>query len=198
VALQPSGTTPVDCRATTESGFVTLSFNDYLLAATLVVASATDLAWARVPNWLSLPAAVTAVCLHARDAGWAGAAFGLEGWFVGLLAFLGFYAAGGMGAGDVKLMAAVGAFVGPSRALGIALWAALAGGVYAVGLLLYLGARRGVPDWSLATVRREIRLLVLGGAPAGAAESLRTAPKIRYAVAVAAGAIAERALGGWG
>lgn len=177
---------------------MTLSFNDYLLAATLAVASATDLAWARVPNWLSLPAAVTAVCLHARDAGWAGAAFGVEGWCVGLLAFLGLYVAGGMGAGDVKLMAAVGAFAGPTRALGIVLWAALAGGLYALGLLLYLGARRSVPGWSPATVRREIRLLVLGGAPAGGAHSLKGAPKIRYALAVAAGAIAERAFGGWG
>ena len=58
------------------------------------------------------------------------------GLLLGFAVFFVFYAIGGMGAGDVKLMAAIGAFLGPKDVLFAALYTAIAGGVYAILLLV--------------------------------------------------------------
>ena len=64
--------------------------------------------------------------------GVAGLGSAAGGWLVGCAAFLPFFLLGGMGAGDVKLMAALGAWVGPHTAIWVALYAGLAGGPLAV------------------------------------------------------------------
>jgi prepilin peptidase CpaA len=96
------------------------------------LACATDLRSRRIPNWLTLGAMVTGVCFHAivpGGSGFAPAAFGLV---VGLLVFFPFFALGALGAGDVKLMAALGAWVGAAAVVNVALYGAVAGGVLAV------------------------------------------------------------------
>jgi prepilin peptidase CpaA len=81
--------------------------------------------------------------------------------------FLLFYAMGGMGGGDVKLMAGFGALLGVSRLLEAALWTAVCGGILAVAVVLWV------------TVRNRIR--GTGGKPLSAAA-------IPYAPAITAGA----------
>src|SRR5690606_20016960 len=61
----------------------------------------------------------------------------LAGWFVGVLFFLPIFALRGMGAGDVKLLAALGAWLGPGPIVWVALFSLVAGGV--IGLLVALG-----------------------------------------------------------
>ena len=71
----------------------------------------------------------------------------------GLAVFFPFFALGGMGAGDVKLMAAIGAWLGPGMALMTALYGAVAGGILAIGVALSHGYLRTALSnvWRLLT-----------------------------------------------
>src|SRR2546425_3121875 len=105
------------------------------LAAVLVTAMCTDLRSSRIPNWLTFPAMGFALLAHAWLGGLQEALFSLAGLGAGLGLFLILYATGSLGAGDVKLMAAVGALVGPYGALVSGLLALLVGGLYALGAM---------------------------------------------------------------
>jgi prepilin peptidase CpaA len=107
-----------------------------LAVMTVVVACLFDVASSRIPNALTFTAAVLAILFHAlapSGAGWNHALFGL---LVGLVVFLPLFALGGMGAGDVKLMAAVGAWIGAAPILYVALYGSVAGGVLALIIAL--------------------------------------------------------------
>lgn len=88
-----------------------------------VVACWYDLRVGRLPNALTLGGALCGLVYAGYAGGVAGALTSAAGWAVGLLLFLPFFALGGLGAGDVKLLAATGAWLasgatwhGPSRA----------------------------------------------------------------------------------
>ena len=90
-----------------------------------------DLARRRVPNWLTA-GGVAAGLACAAWGGWHGLGMAAAGALVGFLILLPFHWCGAMGGGDVKLMAAYGALLGPS---GILL-AAVFGGLSAAGASL--------------------------------------------------------------
>ena len=102
-----------------------------------------DVRCRRVPNSVTLPAILFGLLLHFTLGGWrqlgSAAAAGL---ICGLI-FLAFYLAGGMGAGDVKLITAVGCIAGLSFVGQLLILTSLAGGVMAIGLALY---RRQLKD----------------------------------------------------
>lgn len=110
-----------------------------VLVASLA-AGVIDLWKLRVPNWLTLPLMVAGLVFHSACSGLNGFGFGLSGLLVGggLLFFL--FAMGGMGAGDVKMLAALGAWIGPREVFVVFLIASLAAG--AVSLLISVGTRR--------------------------------------------------------
>ncbi len=110
-----------------------------LLAVVLGIAVVTDLAWRRVYNWLTFPAIVLCLAANAYLHSWAGLGFGVLGLVAGGLNFLPAFLWGGMGDGDIKLMAALGAGLGWVFALNAALYTALAGGVLALGVLIVRG-----------------------------------------------------------
>ena len=83
------------------------------LITVLLIATWTDIRQQRIPNWASIGGAVLGLVLNAVVLGWSGVLSGVYGLGLGLLVFLPLYAVGGMGAGDVKLLATVGAFLGP-------------------------------------------------------------------------------------
>lgn len=101
--------------------------------AVLAVATFTDLRSRRIPNWLVLPFMITGITLAVVLHGWQGLASSLEGFGLGALIFGILFAMGGMGMGDVKLFAAVGAWVGPSQLMFALVVTGLAGGVMAIG-----------------------------------------------------------------
>ena len=82
------------------------------LAFTLIAAW-TDWRTRRIPNWLTVPALVLGIGVNALAAGWPGARASLEGAGLALIILFPFVLKRGLGAGDWKLMAAVGAFLGP-------------------------------------------------------------------------------------
>ena len=84
----------------------------YLVSVFLVVAAWIDGKELRVPNWLTLPMIAAGVITLTCVRGWDGMTTSLIGIVVGLMCLLPLYAIGGMGAGDVKMMMAMGAWLG--------------------------------------------------------------------------------------
>jgi len=118
--------------------------NTAYLVALLVSFSAciTDVRSRRIPNILTFGAAAAAIVFHTSTSQSAGLLKSVEGWLVGAVIFFLPFALGGLGAGDVKLLAALGAWVGPGDALWIALYAGVAGGILALVVAVskgYLG-----------------------------------------------------------
>jgi prepilin peptidase CpaA len=105
--------------------------------AVAVVAAIWDLRTRRIPNVLTFGSALLAIATHAYTGGVTAAGWSLAGWFVGVLFFLPIFALRGMGAGDVKLLAALGAWLGPGPIVWVALFSLVAGGV--IGLVVALG-----------------------------------------------------------
>jgi prepilin peptidase CpaA len=97
-----------------------------------VLASVVDVRSRRIPNILTFGAALTGLAFHTLSTGVDGAVAASSGWLVGALLFLPFYMLGGMGGGDVKLLAALGAWLGASETFWLAVYTGIAGGVLGV------------------------------------------------------------------
>jgi prepilin peptidase CpaA len=139
------------------------------LLAMLAAATVLDFREHRVPNGLTVGGALVGLLAQSTLPAGGGLVFGVLGLVVCLLSFLPFYVGGGMAAGDVKLMAAVGTFVGP--------WT----GLLACAVSLVIGALIAGMSMRLGTELRVFgrAFLVPGGTARG---------RIPYAVAIALGA----------
>jgi len=100
--------------------------------AAVLIASGTDLYSRKIPNWLVAPYLLAGLVVSVWFRGWYGGLQSLEGMALGLVVFGVLYWMGGMGAGDVKLCAAIGAWVGPSQMVFVLVMTALAGGLMAL------------------------------------------------------------------
>lgn len=121
-----------------------LKLNTELLFLALAVACALlgaifDIRSRRIPNFITLPAILTGLALHLILGGWQQLGWAALACLICGSIFLVFWLAGGMGAGDVKLMAAVGCLAGMPGVAYLLIWTALAGGVMAIGLALWRG-----------------------------------------------------------
>jgi prepilin peptidase CpaA len=154
------------------------------LAAVLVTAMCTDVRSSRIPNWLTFSAMSFGLLAHSYMSGFPGALFSLGGLSVGLGLFLLIHVSGSIGAGDVKLMAAVGAMVGPYGALISALLAILVGGLYALGAMCY--------EWGLLNAARKLAFATYGALLMGGklwAQELQLPFRLRYGLAIAGGTL---------
>lgn len=125
----------------------------WIVTITMVVAAVIDGRQLKVPNWLTFPMVISGVVYSSIAFGWEGFWASLVGATVGLLLLLPAYAIGGMGAGDVKLLAGVGAWmyaslqaarlpVGPALAVFHAFaLSAMVGAVLAIAMVV---ARRAI------------------------------------------------------
>jgi prepilin peptidase CpaA len=112
----------------------------WLLSLVLVVAAVIDGWKLKVPNWITFPLVVSGWVFSTACFGWAGLGWSLLGTAVGLGLLLPAYAIGGMGAGDVKLLAGVGAWIWGTATFYAFCVSAILGGVIAVLMVL---AQRG-------------------------------------------------------
>lgn len=115
------------------------SFAWWPTLAVLGVATFTDLRSRRIPNWLVLPFLVVGLAVSAWLHGWHGLGQSLEGAALGLVIYGVLFFMGGMGAGDVKLCAAIGAWIGPVQLLYALFLTAMAGGLMVLGWAIYKG-----------------------------------------------------------
>ena len=168
------------------------------LTLLLLMASWHDVRTHRIPNKLVLTGMILGVLLnglmpaglginsaYAGGLGWSTA---LKGLGVGLIVMLPFYLLRAMGAGDVKLMAMVGAFVGVQQVLGAIVTTFLVGGVMAICVALKTG--------TLKNVLQNLRFMLFLGAikvSAGQAPTVDgtavSSVKLPYAVAIAIGTL---------
>ncbi len=109
------------------------------LTTILLLASGWDLRFHKIPNWLVFPAMIAALSYHTAMNGLEGLFLSFQGMGLGMALLFPFFLLGGMGAGDVKLLGAVGAILGPQGVFLAFLFTALAGGVYAFILLIFHG-----------------------------------------------------------
>ena len=106
------------------------------LGIALVIAAYTDIDRRKIPNVLTFPAMLLGVGYHGLTYGVPGLIFSVAGLVTGFGLLILFYFMGGMGAGDVKLMAAVGAVLGAKGVFFSFLFTALYGGVYSLVIIL--------------------------------------------------------------
>jgi prepilin peptidase CpaA len=113
----------------------------YPAAATMVafIGAGTDIKSRRIPNILTGPAMLLGLLLHLSLDGWRGLLTSLAAGLICGVIFLIFYLAGGMGAGDVKLIAAVGCLAGLPDVAYLLVLTSLAGAVMGIGLALLRG-----------------------------------------------------------
>jgi prepilin peptidase CpaA len=126
--------------ASAERRLVVVEAPSIAVLALGAAAAATDTATRRIPNALTFGATAVAVAFAAATGGVQGIGWSVAGCMVGLLLFLPLFALRAMGGGDVKLLAALGAWLGPVLVFWVAVYGAIAGGVLA--LLLVLWRRR--------------------------------------------------------
>jgi prepilin peptidase CpaA len=107
-----------------------------------VIAGWTDLRSRRIPNWLTVPAALIGVGCNSALSGWGGLKASLAGVGLGLALLLPFVLVRSLGAGDWKLAGALGAFTGWRLLLSLLILSIFVAGIMAVALVIYKGRVR--------------------------------------------------------
>jgi prepilin peptidase CpaA len=152
-----------------------VSAQAWIAAIVGVAAIADDLSRRQISNWISGSAFVAGLVLQTVEGGWRGAGSAVLGTLTGAGVFLIFYLLGGMGGGDIKLMAGFGAVLGVKRLLEAALWTAGCGGLLALAVI------------SFRTILELSRKKTTDSAGVEVPQGAQRADSIPYAPAIAAG-----------
>lgn len=123
-----------------------LSLQQALALLIAALACVSDLRTRRLPNALTFGGAAAGLAYGLYAGGPGGLLDALGGWAAGLAVFLPFFILGGLGAGDVKLMACLGSWLGVTDTVWVALYAAVAGGVMALLVAASTGYLRAAVD----------------------------------------------------
>lgn len=116
---------------------LTQHWHVWLVTVVLIVAAVIDGVKLKVPNRITFPMIISGWVYSGLFYGWEGLGWSLGGTAVGLALLLPAYAIGGMGAGDVKLLAGVGAWVWSTVTLYSFCVSAIVGAVIAVAMVVY-------------------------------------------------------------
>lgn len=161
------------------------------------LAITTDLLWRRIPNFLTFPAFFAAIILHIYFQGWTGLGLALSGAFLAPILLLIMHGGRGIGMGDLKLAAAVGAIVGPVLAIAAMFLSAIAGGILAIAFLLKHGSplRNLLSTFSIGLPFRKTKTAKNESSPETTGDS---APKtIPYGVAIGVGSLLTLVVSWW-
>jgi len=176
--------------STALGGTLAANWHIWLVSVTLVVAAAIDGYKLKVPNWLTFSFVLSGWAFSTALCGWEGLGWSLVGTAVGLGLLLPLYAIGGMGAGDVKLLGGVGAWLWGTVTFYAFCTSAVAGGAIALAMVLYRGTWQRHRYQFLAilgevfTVRNPSKLAAL------AAERKSSMLLLPYGIPIAIGSIA--------
>jgi prepilin peptidase CpaA len=121
---------------------VSANWHVWLVTVVLIVAAVIDGWKLKVPNWITFPMILSGWVYSAWFFGFSGLGASLVGTAVGLALLLPAYAVGGMGAGDVKLLAGVGAWVWSTVTFHAFCVSAIVGGVLAIIMVVFSGTWR--------------------------------------------------------
>lgn len=159
----------------------------WIAVAVSLAAAVTDLTRQRIPNVLTYSTMVAAIAGRTVAQGGIGFRSALLGGVVGGGLFLFFFLLHAMGAGDVKLVAAIGCLVGPARIVEIALATAIVGGVLAIVYALWRRRLRA----TFSNVGELLRLRAAFGTAAHPSLNLSSSESLRlpYAVPIAVGVV---------
>lgn len=163
---------------------MTISVTVILIA---LVACVFDVRTRRIPNALTFGSALAGLLFHRLADGPEGVLVAAGGWLVGLFLFLPFFALRGMGGGDVKLLAALGAWIGPQETVWLAVYTGIAGGVLGVLVALSRGYLKTAMRNMLGALQYW-RVAGIGPVPGLTLES-GSAPRLAYAIPILAGTL---------
>jgi prepilin peptidase CpaA len=161
---------------------------EIILILVVVVAAWHDIRTRHIPNWIPVSGAILGLVFQIWHSGLPGALTCIAGAALGLGIFFPLYMLGGMGAGDVKLFAAVGALVGPSALVIVFVFTGLLGGLAAGTLAAWKGRLR-------ATLQQTVELMLDAGkmqwehARSVTAAAGATALRLPYGAVIAAGTL---------
>ena len=161
----------------------------WVVTATLVVAAVIDGLQLKVPNWITFPMILAGWAYSFAFFGWEGLGWSLVGTTVGLALLLPAYAVGGMGAGDVKLLAGVGAWIWTIDTLYSFCWSAVFGGVIAVLMVLHRKAWQKHSSQFMNIVNEIVTIRDPNQLSAIAAERKSTMLLLPYGIPIAIGTI---------
>jgi prepilin peptidase CpaA len=157
----------------------------FLLTMTSVAAG-FDIKSHKIPNFLTFPAMLLALCYYTALYGWSGLLFSAAGLAVGMALLFLPYLMGGMGAGDAKLMGVVGAGIGTHRTIEAFLFIVTMGCLYA--LLVVIIQRRRMKGYFTALWQSAVGA-VLTKKYIPVESTVNTRPKVYYGIAIAAGTL---------
>jgi len=164
-----------------------------LLVVALIVTAVTDLRFNKIFNSITFPVMGIAVLGHTFTAGLDGLFFSGAGLMLGIALLLPLYIVGGMGAGDAKLLGAVGAVVGAEGVAYVAVFTGIYGGFYALILLaVHRDYSRAMLSRGLATLKTFV--LTKQYIPAPNTFQARKKPELCYAIAIGLGSMTYLAL----
>jgi prepilin peptidase CpaA len=157
------------------------------LVAILTLSAIIDLRTQKIPNIITCSGMLAALSLHVATNGLGGLIFSLKGIAAGIALLIVPYIMSGMGAGDVKLMGAVGSFLGAKATLESFILIALAGGIYSLALILIRrDAFKGFISEKLLALSA---MVLLRQYVPIQTESSGQQPRLKYGVAIAFGTI---------
>lgn len=119
--------------------FIATQGHVLVVSAILIWAAWIDGRELRVPNWQTYSMILAGLIFNTYCSGLTGLQFGLWGMVIGLACLMPLYLVGGMGAGDVKLMAGIGAWLGASVTWNAFLVSTVVGGIMAVCMVAWRG-----------------------------------------------------------
>jgi prepilin peptidase CpaA len=164
-----------------------MDISAYIAIGVASIACVTDVRSRRIPNTLTFGAAAAALAFHALAPNGQGVTSTVEGWLIGAALMFPAFALRGLGAGDVKLVAALGAWLGPMNAVWLCVYSMIAGGV----LSLIVATCHGYLKQALANIWLLLQHWAVVGLRPLDTISLEgsNGPRLAYAVPIFAGVL---------